>query len=119
MAQELTYEGDTKPVRDWAKQLGVRPQVIWARLRKGRSPEEALSSPRRRYPARIVRGRDALIDLDRPFESDPLAQLVVRAYPDGLTLEAVGALVGWSREKVRQVEEAALRKLREVQHGAV
>ena len=36
----------------------------------------------------------------------------VEANPDGMTLEAVGALLGVSREYIRQVEENAVGKIR-------
>ena len=40
---------------------------------------------------------------------------VVDANPDGMTLQAVGELLGIGRERVRQIEEGALRRLRRAQ----
>ncbi len=46
-----------------------------------------------------------------PWQSDPYARRVVQAFPDGLTLEQIGWLFGLTRERVRQIEGVALRKL--------
>lgn len=48
---------------------------------------------------------------DLPWERDPHARGVVRRNPDGMTLQEVGDLWGVSRERIRQIEDGALRKL--------
>lgn len=40
------------------------------------------------------------------------AHEVVAAHPDGMTLEEIGDILGLTRERVRQIEASALRKLR-------
>jgi hypothetical protein len=46
-----------------------------------------------------------------PWEEDEIAQSVVAAFPGGMTLEQVGLCFGVNRERVRQIESKALRKL--------
>jgi hypothetical protein len=46
---------------------------------------------------------------------DLLTPAVLRRYPDGLTLEECGVLVGVSRERIRQIERSGMAKLRLLQ----
>lgn len=50
---------------------------------------------------------------DLEWEEHREAQKIVRENPDGMTLEEVGAKLGVTRERVRQIEAAALKKLRD------
>lgn len=50
---------------------------------------------------------------DIEWESHPAAQTAVREHPAGMTLEEIGACMNITRERVRQIEHTALRKLRE------
>ena len=51
------------------------------------------------------------VDKETPWEDDLVCQKLVRDNPDGMTLEQVGQVLGLTRERVRQIEEQALRKL--------
>lgn len=51
------------------------------------------------------------IDGTTRFDDDLEAQAFVDAHPDGATLEEIGETLGRTRERVRQLETAALRKL--------
>lgn len=50
--------------------------------------------------------------LDLEWEEHVECQKIVAEHPDGMTLEEVGEVLGVTRERVRQIESAALRKLR-------
>lgn len=55
--------------------------------------------------------RGALVSHYLRYEDDVAAQLVVAAWPDGATLEVIADAMGVTRERVRQIEERALRRL--------
>ena len=50
---------------------------------------------------------------DLEWEEHDEARRIVAENPDGMTLEEVGQVLGVTRERVRQIEAAALEKLRE------
>lgn len=58
---------------------------------------------------------DAWLDLE--WEEDALARQLVAEEPDGMTLDAIGEHLDLTRERVRQIEQDALRKLRYPQLG--
>jgi hypothetical protein len=68
---------------------------------------------------RIRRGKpfDAWLDLE--WEEDALARQLVDEEPDGMTLDAIGEHLDLTRERVRQIEQDALRKLRDSDLGNV
>ncbi len=53
-----------------------------------------------------------LIDKETRYEDDYVCRVFVSMYPKGQTLAVIGGMLGLSRERVRQIEERALRKLR-------
>lgn len=59
---------------------------------------------------RLSRPFDPWSDLE--WEEHDEARRIVAENPDGMTLEEVGAYLGITRERVRQIEAAALEKLR-------
>ena len=58
---------------------------------------------------------DAWLDLE--WEEDALARQLVAEEPDGMTLDAIGEHLDLTRERVRQIEQDALRKLRRPELG--
>lgn len=51
---------------------------------------------------------------DVRYEDDRVARVFVDMYPDGGTLEMVGAMFDLTRERIRQIEAKAIRKLKKV-----
>ena len=41
----ITYNGETKPVVDWAEQMGLSPQTVYCRLNEGWSEADAITIP--------------------------------------------------------------------------
>jgi DNA-directed RNA polymerase sigma subunit (sigma70/sigma32) len=61
---------------------------------------------------RWARAGDVLVDRTTPYEQDVAARLFVRHFSEGAPLEAIGEAMGISRERVRQIVDEALGKLR-------
>ena len=135
----LTVNGESLTIAQWATRATVRESNIRKRMRAGLPPEECIlpvRDSRRRTPYRwrtesirrrvahearhvaFLSGRKPPLDAwDLPLEEDPWGQAAIEsAATDGpLTLDEVGILLGVSRERVRQIEEIALRKLRRIE----
>jgi hypothetical protein len=86
------------------------------RVRKHPAPAAPIVVAKRRgrAPAHIP---DAWADLE--WETHRDAQGAVQSHPFGMTLEEIGACMGITRERVRQIENSALSKLRENTGGDV
>lgn len=54
---------------------------------------------------------EALLDEHTRYEDDERCRRVVEAHPDGMTLAEVSMHFGVCRERIRQIEERALRSL--------
>lgn len=105
--------GEARALGDWVEGTAVRRAALRRRLASMHA-EIALNLPAH---ARVKHGAPPgtaaswtwwLLD----YEDDPWAQAFVAAHPDGATLEEVGAALGIVRERVRQLEESAIRKCR-------
>lgn len=105
--------GETRNLEGWAENAAVCRGALRRRLASMHA-EVALHLPAHaRVKASALPGTPGswtwwLID----YEDDPWAQQFVAAHPDGATLEQVGAALGIVRERVRQLEESAIRKCR-------
>jgi hypothetical protein len=111
--RQLSAFGEVLSIAAWAEQVDISPRALRDRLK--RLPAEvALSlSPKAKY--------GELPELGEPrswswsvlqWEDDPWAQTFVEEHPGGATLEEVAEVLGVTRERVRQIESKALRKLR-------
>lgn len=60
-----------------------------------------------------------IVDELTPYADDVLCQLLVSAHPDGMSHEAIGLVIGLSKERVRQIETEALATLRPSMHREV
>ncbi len=62
-------------------------------------------------PHRYRRNRSPHVDPESAYEDDLWAQAFVAEHPDGATLEQVGLMFDVTRERIRQIESVALRRL--------
>jgi hypothetical protein len=69
-------------------------------------------SPAKRKPRPFRYRGEPLIDSTTPWEQDYKCQYIVACHPGGLTLEQISSLLCVTRERVRQIEASALRKLK-------
>jgi hypothetical protein len=122
----VTHDGRTQSVKAWAIEVGRSPQVMATRIKRWEAGAytEAQAFGRDPLPrgfcqhAKGKRIRPALSAMmvamaDTPYAEDPFAQCVVNRHRgEGIELDKIGELYGLSRERVRQIETSALRKLR-------
>lgn len=80
----------------------------------GASPD-VQTCPRHRW---IRRGAEVLIDKTTSYEHDIAAQFFVATFHGGATLDSIAEAMGVSRERVRQIQESALEKVRALGLGA-
>ena len=111
--------GECKSVKDWAAEIGVDIRVLKQRLEIVPA-EIALSMPRmtRLHRFGISAGEPQSWTWDLlPWRLDLWAQAFVAERPSGATLEEVGEALGVTRERVRQIETSAMRKLKRTKEG--
>jgi hypothetical protein len=111
----LTHRGVTRSMTDWSRTLGIAFGTLRHRIQI-MPLEDALEG----LPPRIVtdaRYKELWQGANTVrYEDDPQAQRVVAEFGP-LTRKTVGFILGLSGERARQVEETALRKLRERMRG--
>lgn len=104
----VTAFGRTMPLQWWAHEYGISPRVIAKRLADGGwTSEQAVTCHRRAETNELWPGANRL-----RYEDDRMMQLVVNELAP-LTLEQIGLILGYNRERIRQIERDALAKLRE------
>lgn len=104
-----------KTLRAWSEESGVPYNTLCRRVHRGIPLDVALKGRvnlSRMSEAQSVGGIGSLTWQTLPWEQDQAAQRLVREYPAGLVLSSVGAAMGLTKERVRQLEFYALRKLR-------
>lgn len=108
-ALKLAHNGAEKTIREWSSEIGVPEGTIYTRWRDGKSMAEVLSPKPLERKARGG-GWEGLETLE--WERDTYAQELVARHPGGMKLDEMAREMGITRERIRQIEAAALRKLR-------
>lgn len=106
-ARVITFRGKTATLTEWASDTGISKPALINRIRK-HGVDRAISGARRRKP----QVDDMLIDDVTSYEDDVRCRLIVRHFVGGMTLDQVGMVMAVCRERIRQIEEEALEKLR-------
>lgn len=84
-----------------------------ARQELSEARQKARAEARRlRRIEQVLDGTATDLDPFTPWTEDKGCRYIVACHPDGLTLDQVGQLFGVTGERIRQIEEKALRKLR-------
>ena len=115
---EIEAFGVVGTLAEWSWIVGLGERVLQRRLRDFHdvSVELVLSMPSylRADPAAAAGQPHSWTWDSLPWERDPWARAWVKQHPGGSTLEEVASALGVTRERVRQIEEVAMRKLRHV-----
>lgn len=107
--------GEGLSIEALARRLGLGANVIRKRLRH-MPLEAALRLPLYGHydPQAALGGPHSWTWDGLVWERDPWAQAFVDAHPDGASLEEVGDALGVTRERVRQIELIAMRKIQQL-----
>ena len=121
----ITWNGKTQNAKAWSAELGgIAPQKLLTRVMRVERGEVSYDLDRAMDPRPLQRGwnpiqrkrfplRKEMSDAwNLPLWADDWVWYVTHVHPDGLTLDQVGEFYGLTRERIRQLEEGALRKLR-------
>ncbi len=117
IVRRLIACGVSLTISEWSKRTGITRSLLRKRKRKGWSDQETVTTPdhTRHAGLRIPIGHPQSVSWTRDtWENDDHAWYVVMHQPDGLTLEQIGAVMGLGFERVRQIEQEALDKLRQL-----
>lgn len=100
-------------IAEWAHELDLSARRLTQLVRGGVPPEAALLVPNRAHvdPSAPPGGPGSWTWQVLRFEYDPWCQALIRRN-GAMTLEQIGEALGITKERVRQEEEAILRKLR-------
>ena len=102
------YRGEMRSMNEISRLSGKSYSVTTHRLKRGMDVDAPVDETRN-PKSRSYRCAD--FDVDAEW-SDECVDEVVRRHPGGITLDQIGKLTGVSRERVRQIQNCAMRKLR-------
>jgi hypothetical protein len=108
----IEIDGQRLTIEEIAAIAGISVWTVHARLQANKTGQDLIAPPQRCQAGSAVDSWVRTIDL--PWEADLFAQHTVRDHPEGMTLAEVAALMNVSKERVRQIEEQALSKLRQI-----
>lgn len=104
-ADALLTKARQAPAGAWQDAVERREALALARMRPGQEPQHVTTARRVRWST-------------LPWDDDEETRRFVAEHPDGAGLEEIGAWLGLSRERIRQMEAAALEKLGAALHRA-
>jgi hypothetical protein len=121
----ITWNGKTQNAKAWAAEIGgIRPQKLLNRVLRVESGEVDYDLDRAMNPKPLQRGWTPITRkrhpirvemaaaINVPYWADDWVWYVTHVHPDGLTLDQVGEFYGLTRERIRQIENGAMRKVR-------
>ena len=118
----VEYQGQTMTLIELSDRLGVCPETLWYRVTHGKvvdAKAHGAAVKTKRTGARRIHGprpkRISLFDNALRYTEDLRAQIAVglaEARGSGLTLDEISECMGLSRERVRQIEKHAMRKIK-------
>jgi hypothetical protein len=114
-ASKFEYKGQEVTYAQYAEMEGCSVNTAWSRRTRGTLEVDSHRTGQARNRSREYResiGWETLIDRDTSFDDDDKCWYVIACHPDGLSLDEIGQLINCTRERVRQIELTALRKLR-------
>ena len=104
----VEFRGRSCTLREVSQMTGIHINTIRKRYEIGTQ----LDAPMYGEPKRKSVVDVPYVDRDTPFEEDEACQQLIREHPNGMRLEQIGEALRCSRERVRQLEAQAIRKLR-------
>ncbi len=121
----ITWQGRTQSVKQWAAEMNINVQALLERYRKLERGTAGYTLERVMDPHPMQRGwlpggmrkrvavrAEMLAAFDVPYWADDWAWYVVAHHQgDGITLDEIGQLYGVTRERIRQYEVSAMRKI--------
>lgn len=125
----ITWQGRTQSVKQWAAEMKINVQALLERYRKLERGAAGYTIERVMDPHPMQRGwgpgmckrkrvavrAEMLAAFDVPYWADDWAWYVVQRHKgDGITLDEIGQLYGVTRERIRQYEVSAMRKIQKM-----
>jgi hypothetical protein len=99
------------------RRAGQNYRTVLHRMANGQTLEQALTPQRKKLISERPDAKPgepgSVTWSDLPWAQDPYAQQFVRDHPGGAEMELVAKAMGFTRQRVEQIERSAYAKLRE------